>query len=68
MDLLLRVDGRYVCWHSYEARWYLGPKRLSEWFCCDYHSTARTGCITLKGRGIDALAHFPTASVVWRRN
>lgn len=62
MDVLLRVDGRYVCWHSYEARWYLGPKRLSEWFSVDFHA------MKPKGRMQEALDHFPTAQFIWRRS
>ena len=28
----LEVGGKYLCWNSFKADWYLGPKRLSEIF------------------------------------
>jgi len=62
MDFMLNVQGRYVCWDSYRAVWYLGPKRLSEWFAADFRN-GRVGA-----RAEKALEWFPTAKAVWRRS
>ena len=67
MDFMLRVDGRYVCWHSHEARWYLGPKRLGEWFAADFRGGSLRGHYD-GSRARKAHVFFPTAVRVWGRS
>lgn len=68
MDFELQVDGRYVCWHSHQARWVLGPERLAERFAADFHrlSADRGGEMTRAYRVVRDV--FPTATRVWRRS
>jgi hypothetical protein len=59
---LLRVverkgRGGYVCWNSFQAKWTLGPRRLSEIFWNN------TGAIIE-----DAFSAFPTAVIEYERS
>lgn len=58
--LLLNVEGRYVCWDSYGARWYLGPRRLSEVFAWRPFGDESK-------RTREALTRYPSATVVYER-
>lgn len=60
--VLLNVQGRYVCWDSFKAAWYLGPRRLSEIFPWFSPLSPITGALA------DAMTLYPSASIVYERN
>ena len=59
--LVLNVEGRFVCWHSHRACWFLGPRRLSEVF--GWHPIGEPS-----RQMREALALYPSARVVYERD
>jgi len=54
----LKVGKQYVCWDSYKAKLFLGPKRIAELFPWVLFNSNRTR------RWNTALAMFPTAQII----
>lgn len=55
---VLKVYGKFICWDSFKAKWFLGPMRLSEIFQPTFVLEPRRN---RSSRELELWKAFPTA-------